>query len=364
MLKYIYSIVQRKQQTLAMIGLLALILAAVFSITLRFVPADGDDLRLLSSVANTTNPMVYFAKDAGEGKSEYRPLLPISLWLVYHSFGVRASLDQLINLVLHFVNACLLLGIIRRVTGDNVLSFLLAGIFLISIHTVSPASWIADRPTLLVGLFLLLLLDHILSSGTLNASLRLSYITMLAILALMSKETGLIVILFACFASVYLPLTTRFQVQIFIVAAIIITAYMGLRLAIFGSESLSYVSSGHALGSHYDSWAALSPKTRLLASAENAATNFTGCFLPIFNWEGKMLSLRELSFIENFLIWAPTVLLVTLSYSRTLTTIQVYSLVIIAINSALNLVAFRYRFQYLSWLGACAFVAGSPSIKS
>jgi hypothetical protein len=363
LMKVIHDTFLGKEKIIAIVGLLLLLLVSIFSITLDFVPANGDDLRLLSSVANTSNPMEYFYKEAGEGKAEYRPLLSVPLWFAYQVFGVRASINQSINLGIHFINVCLVLRIIRRVQSDIVLSFLLAGIFLVSINTVSSASWVADRPTLLVGMFLLLVVDHILAAENAGSQMRISLIVVMSILALMSKESGLIVILFSCFAVLQIPVNNHLRARLWIACGIIILSYMGLRIIVFGSQAGAYVGSGYALGARYENWSALPTAIKIIASIENVFKNFIGSFFPIFDWEGRRLYVGEMTSILKIFTLLSTALILLASYTRQLTKIQKYAISIIVLNSILNFAGFRYRTLYLSWIGVCIFIAASRSIK-
>lgn len=122
------SIILSEEQTIIATGLLLLLCVAMFSVALSFVPAKGDDLILLSSVANRKNPFSYFVGGWGLGNNAYRPLHSIFLWLIYRAFGISALPNQLINIALHFVSILLLFRIIQRFQPDRVVSFLLASL--------------------------------------------------------------------------------------------------------------------------------------------------------------------------------------------------------------------------------------------
>jgi hypothetical protein len=360
-LTHIDERVRKREQPVVIIGLLSLLLVSIFSISLHFIPAQGDDLRLLSSVADTKNPLKYFGSDAGEGKREYRPLFSIPLWCAYKFFGVKATTNQLVNLILHFINVLLLFRIISRVQTDDVLLFLVAAIFLVSINTVSPASWVADRPTLLVGLFLLLAIDHLLISDT-TCKIRVWYLATLSFLALMSKESGLIVILFTLLGGLRLSIGRRLRTELAIASFVVIISYLGLRYIVFSAQPASNVDIGYGPGIIYDNWvSALSPELNVTKSVKTVLTNLTASVLPIFNWEGEILPTGII--VKQILIWLPTALIFWVSWSRRLTTLQKYALFIIALNSTICFVAFRYRLQYLSWIGVCTFIAASPTTK-
>jgi hypothetical protein len=180
-------------------ALLFLFSLAMFHTAIEFVPGTIDDLEVLSSVAHTTNPLKYLVGDfgmapyAGGPWGHYRPLHSISIWIVYKTLGIKFGLNQAINVVLHFMNATLVLLLIWRTQKNIALSFMGASLFLVSVHTMSPATWIADRPNLQVGLAFLLLLHHVVTVRDSGEKLRVPYVLLLSLFGLLSKESGLIV---------------------------------------------------------------------------------------------------------------------------------------------------------------------------
>ena len=113
------------------------------------------------------HPFGYFGGDWGLGNHGYRPLFSATQWLVFQLFGVWALPYQLLSLGLHLVVIALLFELISHVARHDVpaLRLLLALGALVSPYTVSGASWIADRPTLMVALSLLLLIRHLYVGG-------------------------------------------------------------------------------------------------------------------------------------------------------------------------------------------------------
>jgi hypothetical protein len=111
-------------------GLLLILALALFHRALVVVHENGNDLRLLSSVAHTTQPMKPPSGHWGAAPyetgnyGECRPLHPISLWIVYIRFGVRAFPNQFINLAPHFTNAVLLLMLIWGIQKEVILAFI------------------------------------------------------------------------------------------------------------------------------------------------------------------------------------------------------------------------------------------------
>ena len=99
---------------------------------------------------------------------------------------------QLLSLGLHIVVIALLFELISHVARHDgpALRLLLALVALVSPYTVSGASWIADRPTLMVALSLLLLIRHLYVGG---ARPRPWILGGLSAIAVLSKESGLVV---------------------------------------------------------------------------------------------------------------------------------------------------------------------------
>jgi len=349
----------KEEQNLSAYVLLFLIGFSVLGTALSFVPANGDDLTLLSTVANTPTPIKFFFGDWGLG-NYYRPLHSLTLWFSYQFFGVSAGYNQLLNLILHFAIVCLLFRLIRSVQPDITISFLITSLSLVSIYTMSPATWVSDRPTLFVALFFLLLLNHLYKNGQPNVG-RISYIVILSILALMSKESGLIVPFFILYYGFCMKQPAKYRTKIIIVSLIIIVAYSIFRLATFGPSAFSYSESGYIMGvTHYDNLFQLSKYLQYYARFENMIKNLIAPFFPIFNWEGGILSIRALIRWSPF--WSLTLLLVALTTRKLskLSSLQKAALAIIVLNSVIHNSIYRYRSQYLSQFAICIFVVSSP----
>jgi len=138
---------------------------AFFNISLRFVPVDFDDLVLLSVVKNTNNPLRFFIQDWGFGNYGYRPLHSLSLWLGNRVFGVASGPNQLINIVFHITVILLLFRLINHLQSDRSIAFIFSCLSLVSYYTLSPATWVSDRPTLFVAFFLLIIHELTTKSG-------------------------------------------------------------------------------------------------------------------------------------------------------------------------------------------------------
>jgi hypothetical protein len=182
---------------------------------------------------------------------------------------------------------------------------------------------------------------------------------MLSILALMSKESGLVVTLFIL-AYVVLQRPRSFPIVPLVVACVLTVAgYMALRFMIFGSNTAAYTESGKLFGIvAYDDWRELGPRLRFLALADNVGKNAVAAFLPIFDGVGGFWTPAR--FLTRIGIWLPTVGLVLLSVRRSPSTVQKLAVLVICINAVLHYAVFRYRVLYVPQLAICLFVAAAP----
>jgi len=351
---------------------LLLLTIAVYGKALWFVPSSGDDLRILSSVSQTRNPLSYFVNDWGmentyrlgsgqidSRRRSYRPLHSVSIWMGYRLFGVRAGPNQLVNLVLHILNGLLLLRILRRLGLDVFLALLLATLGMVSLYTASPAIWVSDRQTLGVTLAALVLLNHVVDEkGQLTAWLNPWLVTGLTVVAVSFKESGLIVPLVAG-AFVILAPYHGARWRPLAVSVVLVASYISLRVLLFGSNAFAYASEGFVFGNHpYTLLSDLPWHIGLWARFENVAKNFLCVFIPIVDPVGRIDSLNEV--IRNVVWWLPTVVLTISVTRRPLTRVQWLALAVIALNSGLHVQVFRYRVEYISQLAFSIYVAASP----
>jgi hypothetical protein len=358
----------RAENHLAPYVLLAVLAVAIYAVALKFPPTNGDDLGYLASVTKIGNPLYYFIQDHGHGNGLYRPLTPVSMWLVYKGFGLSALPNQLINLVLHMANVFLLYTIVRRAQSDATIALLVAGVFMISRYTFLAATWTADRPMVLTGLFLLLLINHLTrddaTGPTAGTGVRLSVVAGFSVLALMSKESGLVIPAVA-FVYALAPwhlsrLDARRRLGLAVMAASIIGLYLLFRRLIFGTEFASYSQDGYVLlGSvHYQDSAELPRLLQLVNYAENVLKNMLAPILPVFAEGGALLDqqYRTVSLIAA----VSTGLMFFLAIGRDLTRLQRIALMILAVNAVVHFSLFRMRLHYLSHAAFCLFVAASP----
>jgi 4-amino-4-deoxy-L-arabinose transferase-like glycosyltransferase len=358
---FIKKLNDRKETLLPYLALSA-IGYAFYNIALRFAPVDFDDLVLLSSVKNVSNPLSFFSGDWGFGNYGYRPLHSLSLWFSYKIFGVSSGPAQLINLLLHVAVILLLYALLLRLLSEKhwAVAFVLSCLGLISFYTVSPPTWISDRPSLFVALFLLILLNYLARLNK-DQQPRFWVLGLLSLLALMSKESGLIVPLVCIYFLVSEGgLKNRRGSLVALLA--ILAAYSLLRFVIFGSNAATYTESGYLFGrNYYANLGELQGAARLAAYLENIVKNILAVFLPVFDGQGK-LSLIGTK-LNSLVVVGCTALLWALAAGKRLTRFQKIGLVIILANGLIHFQLFRYRTLYLAMLGFLIFVAASDNLK-
>jgi hypothetical protein len=362
-----------KSRLLVAMALLFVLALAVFDTALNFVPGTSDDLELLTSVAHTTQPLKYLVGDFGMGPygtgnyGQYRPLHSLSLWLVYRSFGLSFFPNQFINFALHFINAVLVLVLIWRVQRDLALSFLGASLFLISVHTVSPATWVSDRPNLLVGFAFLLLLHHAVSVRNKGGSLRIPTVLGLCLIALLSKESGLIVPVMAISISLRIAEQTRWQrIRSSAVWAGVILTYFAGRIMMFGTNAFSYSTYGYLFGlRRYDLASDLPGHLRLLATADNVLKNIVELFLPVFTDGGGFSFKFDSARIALIVLLGALAMacLVALTTKAKLTALQIDCLCAVILNAAIHNAIFRYRDLYTAQIAVSVLVACSAALS-
>jgi len=243
---------------------------------------------LLSVVKNTNNPLRFFIQDWGFGNYGYRPLHSLSLWLGNRVFGVASGPNQLINIVFHITVILLLFRLINHLQSDRSIAFIFSCLSLVSYYTLSPATWVSDRPTLFVAFFLLIILNYFVHLGNRNQP-NIFILIILSLLGVMSKESGLIIPL----VSVYILITqnekdSRNKFAIISLLLIIVT-YVLFRFIIFGSQAGSYFESGYLYGfKYYESSQMLVGIERIIMVAENIFKNILAIFFPVFDGQGKI----------------------------------------------------------------------------
>lgn len=331
---------------------------AFYNPALRLVPVDFDDLVLLSHVKNIGNPVNFFIQDWGFGNYGYRPLHSLSLWLGYRIFGVSSGPNQLVNIILHIGVVLMLYSLLSRLQNNRLLAFSFSALTQVSLYTFSSPTWISDRPTLFVAIFLLTALNYF---TYLNEEDRpnILLLAVLSILALMSKESGLIIPLICLIILTFKYRFSKRSFRAIAVLVIIVTTYGILRFVLFGSSAGTYDESGYLFGfRYYENSASLTGIEIFVAMGENIIKNIIAVFLPLFDGQGKLSLIG--TWTNSSILVSTTIFLAAAAFSKKFSFFQKIGLAVIILNALIHFQIFRYRTLYLAQIGLSIFLAASP----
>ncbi|MBI2413760.1 MAG: tetratricopeptide repeat protein [Deltaproteobacteria bacterium] len=85
--------------------------------------------------------------------SNYAPLHLLSYSVDFALWGLDPAGYHLTNVVLHFLNACLLFALLSRLLNDRVTALMAALLFAVHPINIENAAWISERKTLLTSFF-------------------------------------------------------------------------------------------------------------------------------------------------------------------------------------------------------------------
>lgn len=338
-------------------GLAALMAAglAVYGVSLWFVASTRDELILLSSAAHAQHPLGYFAGDWGLGNQMYRPIFSTIEWASYRVFGVWALPNQLLSLALHVTVIALLFDLLLRVGQPRgaLGALMLSLTALISPYTMTGASWVVDRPTVMVALCVMLAVRELL----LSEAPRPRRLALFAVLAMLSKESGVVV--------PGLMLTVGVierQRGLAVAGAAPLLAYGLLRVTMFGRHAATYPESGVLLGVWpYVNSSELSLRQFFVMLIDNPARHVLATVLPVFGAEGENPPLDVLWSMAP--LWVPTAALILLAAGRP-SRPQRLAIAIVLLNAISHFALFRTRTMYLSQVGLVLYVATSEMFIS
>jgi hypothetical protein len=336
-----------------------------YSVALSIPPVHDDILKVLLLVSRVDNPLEFFTLQSSMWVTQtyYRPFFLLTFWLPYRLVGVSWFPNQAFNLLLHLLNAYLILRILQKHRVGREAALLVSLLYGISIYTSLTVTWTVARTGLLVGTFLVLALHHYAMRMDSDRPVNALYLAILSVLAVLSKESGLIVPALVVFASIDLwPLRIN-NLKTLLAALAIIIAYFILRLALFGSLANSFsgyeVSPILLLGGQ--DYYALPPtlQNSVIARAEVIAKNILAIFIPIFNNQGTFFGLKDTLLRLPLLI---TPVLVMLALGKRLTRFQQFGLFVILANGVLHFPFFSHYLMYLGHIGLCIFIGASPQL--
>lgn len=313
----------------AIIGLVLFTFAG-FATSLYVIPSLTDDIFIFSSVLRNSNPLVYFVGDWGTGTNFYRPLLSLSFWFCYKFFGLNAFVNQGMSIVSHALVAVLVYRIIRLYQSDVLFSFLISSLVIFSLYTGTTVPMATDRCTLFAAIFILILFHHLVSNEQKGQLPHLGLVVGLSVLAVMSKESGLIAP--ALGAAHYFRNRAQGKKAWTGVAVLVVVAlgYVVFRYLIFRNTAFSYAS------------AQAESQINLLTLATSMAQNLLAPFFPVKRW---------LALIPTVALWA-------LLLRRPFNSAQKLALWFIFFSALVHPVHY-FRLMYLGHVAFCLLIGCS-----
>lgn len=341
----------------AALALLAILGLALFMTSLAFLPIRGDDHHQLAAVLAMENPLpVFYGSFWGE-HPYYRPLHTLLLWLGAQAFGVRWWPHQLLSVVLHLANAVLLYRILAGGGRSRRLAFLVSALYLASIHTMETAAWVAARTDLLVGACLLAYLLHAERRRAAGLEPDVRVVAVLSVLALLGKESGVLVPLLAAGGAFRLRRPRDSRWPVLLAALTILFAYAAFRVVIFGTFAADtlYEERPILLFGGRD-LTEVPVGFRAAGYAETAVKHAVALALPVFDNQGLFLSPARL--VLRSPLWLLTPVLLALIWVRPLSTVQRQGLAILALSALVHSSFFAGYLLFLGQIGLCLLIGG------
>lgn len=182
-------------------AMLVVILLAVvlYARVLSFGYVSDDILLFLNKSALMNEPLSWglLTEPVLPGSSYMRPLVFLTLYTEFHLFGQDPAISHAVNLLLFIINALLVFTLCRRIaqlTGreqSTNLALLAAVIYVLHPALVESTAWISGRFDIMVTLFMLMGCVTYLAPA-IKPWQRTSLICILMLLALLSKELGIV----------------------------------------------------------------------------------------------------------------------------------------------------------------------------
>ena len=155
------------------------------------------DIRTLTNLGNITQIFKQGVFNIlHNGDAYYRPIPTLSLMIDAQISGADPSMYHLSNVALHLVNICIIFILLQKFGLKKSLSLLASLFFLVHPALVSSVAWIMGRNDSLLALFVLLsilcLINFLTKDYTWRSMIRLALHQTFFLLALFTKENGLV----------------------------------------------------------------------------------------------------------------------------------------------------------------------------
>lgn len=214
----------------------ALLVAIAFGVLHPVLGAGflQDDWTFLAMSRHQANPLAYYYDDHSPAHF-FRPHGMLSWWLLTRAFGLDATGHYTAQILLHAASGLALLWLLRRLGCTRLVAGVAAALFVVHPATVSTVSWLSDRFDLLATLAVLLGLG--IAAGPRPARLAgLSGLLLAAMLAVGSKETGLLILPLVALLCLVRPDLGWPQKMVVTLAAFLpIPVWAGLRIWLVGT---------------------------------------------------------------------------------------------------------------------------------
>ena len=123
----------------------------------------------------------------------YRPVIMISFIIDTAIAGQSSTMYHLTNLLLHIIVSFLVYSLLKRISGEDLLSLILTLLFSIHPLNINAVSWIAGRNDLIVTLFALLSFNEFIKFCETDRKKFLFLSSFYYCAAMFSKETGILI---------------------------------------------------------------------------------------------------------------------------------------------------------------------------
>ncbi|MBN2120588.1 MAG: tetratricopeptide repeat protein [Candidatus Omnitrophica bacterium] len=210
---------------------------------------------------------------AGDTNNLYRPLATLSFLAEYHIWKFSSLGFHLTNLLLHVMNGLLVFFLLLALLKDKKISFFASLLFLIHPVQTEVVNYASHRPELLMTLFLLASFTLYLKFTKLKNYLFLLLSSFFFALSILSKEMGLVLILFIFLYNLTNSKKNYLDLLPFIIIAAI---YILLRATLLNFLNVNIITQGAQISPYSQKIA-----ERLLIFAKIFFTYLKILFVPL-----------------------------------------------------------------------------------
>mgnify|MGYP000852417184 CR=1 FL=1 len=201
---------------------------------------NSDDLDILININNTPFPLGDWLNG---GQGYFRPISVFVIYLTKNIFGFYPLVYYLLNITLHFINAYILLRILkyqyrRKLISNENIIYYISLIFLILPNNQLNVFWVSEIHDILATLFGLLSVLFGIKYDFENKIIQLIVSLFFFVIALMAKETALLIICYFILIDFVYYFNNNFNKRILrnhIMYVLMIIIYFIYKIITFGS---------------------------------------------------------------------------------------------------------------------------------